>query len=108
MKFRAYILDWRMYRGVSCDVHDSDLAPGIWSVALATGKYETWAVEANSVEEVFAKLNADDRPNGRIMRSLSVGDLVVNCETGAVKLVAMVGWKDLDTRGSAFSALKEE
>ena len=38
--------------------------------------------ERAAAEKVYAALNADDRPNGKTERSLSVGDVVTLCHGG--------------------------
>lgn len=45
--------------------------------AIATGRFQTALVSARDRDDAFRLLNADDRANGRFMRSMSVGDLVV-------------------------------
>jgi hypothetical protein len=47
-------------------------------------------------EEVFARHNHDDRPDGQLCPSMSVGDVVI---IGEVALsVASTGWKQVDVQ----------
>ena len=54
--------------------------------------------EADDLPEVFRRHNSDHRPLGKITRSMSVGDIVVQwteAENASVHVVAPFGWREL-------------
>ncbi len=94
-KFTAVILDWARMNDTTrnaCVYGSGDKAVGyLWT--FLQEEYATYKLEADSVEDVFYKLNID-HPADYKLRSMSVGDLVVDPE-GVAWICASFGWKKL-------------
>lgn len=47
-------------------------------------------------DDIFARHNRDDRPDGKTAPSLSVGDVVLFYALGAAYTVERLGWREVD------------
>lgn len=76
------------------DPESEALAAQVAARALLEGKANILIVRAKDAAEAFNALNSDDRPNGRHMRSMSVGDVVVH-GNGEIEQCMPAGWRDV-------------
>lgn len=80
--------------GVIFKLHDYD-------IPVTCERPETEEEVEDFLDEVYAFLNADDRPNGQTERSLSVGDIVI-CNNKAYR-VAVIGFHPVSGRVAAYT-----
>lgn len=75
-----------------CEVYNGEVVTDSNVLSLSTDPND-FPVN-NTLEEIFAIHNRDNRPRGREIRSMSVGDIVVI--HGEVWLVESIGFKKLE------------